>query len=194
MDEWEEPHPGRRYFFSSTSPTISPSAADNVYAALKAPGKSTSHLGGAKSLLPTSRLLSRLWQRPTPATPSCSSCCCQLSTSILSTSQGLDAGAVPMMCHHTHTVDCLPMSTTQKGLAADTTIDNDDDSISLSFGMDTAASSECERVTISDIGKDVYGWEAELSRRESCSIVPRKRKTVRWKLRPGPRNEPPRQP
>jgi len=71
---------------------------------------------------------------------------------------------------NTHTMDCLPMGTTQIGLAADTTIDNDVDSISLSFRMDVAASSECETVTISDMGKDPYGWEAELSRRESCLI------------------------
>jgi len=196
MDEWEEPHPGRRSSFLSKTTTISPCAADHACAAREAPiepkeapNKPTSRPGGAKSLLLKSQLLSRLWLRPKPAIPTCS-CCCPLSTSILDTSQGLDTDAVPAMCH-AHSVDCLPMGTTHIGLAADTAAEIDDSSISPSCAMETTASSECERVTISDIGEDPYGWDAELSRRQSCSIVrvrqgkDGKRKSLRRRLNLG---------
>lgn len=221
MEEREEPHPGQR--LSSSTTTVSPCAADHACAAREAwsepsevAGKSAPRTSGAMSLLPKSQHLPRRWLRPTPAKYTFNYCC-QVSTSTFDTSQAPPAAVLPMM-GHTHSVDCLPASTTPINPTANDTettasselsspqpttagsLREHDIPLYLEPEVDdekaSMASLECGQVTAS--GEDPYGWEAGLKRRESCSIAGLrqgkdwKRKSLRRWLNLGFRHAPSR--
>lgn len=163
-----------------------------------ATGESTARFGRPKAPGSTSRRLARLWLRPTSAKSV--HCCCRACTSVLETTRDPDTSFSPAISR-AHSADCVAQlgpeseSTAEAdprskspSCVAEITASSElslpplqkaespgehDAERGAEFEADNEKASfvSLERGGATDSDLDPYGWEAELKKREGCSIA-----------------------